>query len=197
MIKVHGVNGIFTPNQTPNHNTDFLLYTLQSKYNVPIWDFKYPFTDALMTYSLDDEIDNAKLLMANMSPGDSVFAHSRGARIVYRACLMGAKFTNIYLLSAAARRNIHFPDDCVSGKIINFFNPKDRVLNFTLLLPFNPMGRLGKLGQYRTHPNMIDINAYPMMTVHGFGGHTDYFECKNVDAFASYIAKTYNKPIES
>lgn len=191
---IEGVNGIWNPT-SKNGNTDEVLGRLWAM-GLPTNDVNYPTVSAFLSYSTRIEQEDAQRLIDAVDgrTDDIVFAHSRGALVVRRACLLGAKFSHIVLFGAAMDANLKWPKDCVSGRIICCHNPKDKILRLGSLLPFHRFGLAGKTGMKKyVHPRLENINVSEIHRESTFWGHSDYFMEPNITYWTNYIANLYNE----
>jgi len=152
---IHGVNGILSHG---SGSTDLLLYRLQELGHATN-DVAIPLRGIVQSYFDSINKKDGALLNSLVEPGDVAVSHSRGGLVVLEAMKLGARFSKVFLLAPAMRRDVVFPYFGAT-EIHILCNKHDTALKLGRWLPFrHPFGALGLYGATVKDPRIRGFQA--------------------------------------
>ncbi len=185
IILIHGIS-------TDGKSDIFLMTPLLKRAGFEVIEFHYPYNNIWETFSKKRSTANAKRLKEIAQKGDHVIAHSNGARVAYRAMVLGVNFDQIYLFAPAFAAkakwpNVHFNKLNI---IHNFF---DIAIMHGALLPFHEFGLLGSLGYQGPHDSRIHSISNRYKDKKDRFNHSQYFRNpERLKLWTEYIIQRLN-----
>jgi hypothetical protein len=180
-MKWIGINGILSDG---SDSVDLLLYEMEERGH-DVHDFTYPRRNVITGRRRKHQFNDAWKLMGESEDGDSVFAHSRGGLIVFRAMQSGRKFKDVWLFAPAMPRDWRFPAGAAE-QIFVVHNPLDRAIWKTRMLIWGDLGTMGSEGSsfLEDHP---ERGKNIMRPNYGEQSHNFYFLPNEVNFWADAL----------
>ena len=168
----HFIHGAFDGDG--EHHIDWLAPFFAARGFEPITGFDYGWTGIFSAMVFNERI--ARMLAAEVAPGDIGVGHSNGCAILKDAADMGAPFHELILLNPALDNSVTFAPQL--KRIHVFYSPSEIPTEIARYLPLHPWGNMGRVGYRGNDPRVInvDLESAYQFPAHGhiyFSGHPE------------------------
>lgn len=184
----HFIHGAFDPNGS--RFIDWLAPYFGERGYATNTKFDYGWTGIFSAFFLNDRW--ARLLTAQVRPGDIGVGHSNGCAILARATDLGAPFRELLFLHPALDRGARI--DPHVERITVFHAPSEIPTLLARFIPMHPWGDMGRVGYRGSDPRFVSINT-ETANEHPVFGHTG--EGRNPEFWGPLIAACASPPLEA